>query len=380
MSKLSDYWWIFTDLIFPRIRQLSPIDKKNDDNRCQSELAAVKKLVTELPDTEKRLKDYLASVTELLELEKARKQSIEARLTSIIGLTSIAGTIVFGGLVAQIAGTLHVDSKYLKWLLALGAFYLTLQLCSSLLAAVRGVSRSSYISNKTSDLIPTSSDTIASFLKKKIISASEMYADHQYENNSKISHMAVAHQAMKNFVIGLLVFASSIALSTIFADPKIKEDVGSKFAVYLQQPDRNLLLTHVARIGPFASGESKLSNKESEACVISLLRPYRNDSRHGWQLVAGLDKQNLKPNLVKVYGSNYGLAMARAAWVRDVILNGVQDFHSEQAILNVAGPMSIGSAFGKISLESDRMVDIFVWQNQSPNLSTPELLKPKVCH
>ncbi len=70
------------------------------------------------------IRPHLAECKVLLNEEEVRRQSVDGRLTTIVGLSSIAGTIVFGSLLSQ-ASTLR-STTITRWLLAIGSFYLTL--------------------------------------------------------------------------------------------------------------------------------------------------------------------------------------------------------------------------------------------------------------
>jgi hypothetical protein len=381
MSKLNDFWWFFSDLFFPRIRPLSSKQIKEAETRHLSEKLRVQEHVAALPPNEKCLNGYFEEISKFIELEKTRKQSIETRLTSIIGLTSISGTIVFSGLVAQASGTIKVDSVFLKWLLAVGAFYLTIQICNALFAAFRGVSRTSYIAESASDVIPSPKTPINWFLREKIIKASFMLEDHREINNLKMSCMAVAHCAMRNFVAGLLMFAFMTMIYILNVDTvAVKAPHYANVSHNSQLPTKELVLIHALRIGPFLDGEHQLNSKELLACVINSLEPYENNFSSGWQIIGSVDKRELRPNLAKIYGSNQGLAMSRSVWVRDKVLNGINGFKSDQAILTVAGPVNVGRKVENSDLQLDRMVDIFIWRNQPVKYTSSELNKPKICH
>ena len=50
---------------------------------------------------------------------------MEARLTTMMGLASIAGSIVFGSILALATGTLRAPSASLRWFIVIVAVYLT---------------------------------------------------------------------------------------------------------------------------------------------------------------------------------------------------------------------------------------------------------------
>jgi len=91
--------------------------------------------------------------------------------------------------------------------MALGALYLTLQLCSAILAAVRGLSRRFYNAETSEVVLPTVGEEQADHLKRHMQWCLQTLADHQAQNNAKVTQMAVAHRAMTNFLVGLMLVA-----------------------------------------------------------------------------------------------------------------------------------------------------------------------------
>jgi hypothetical protein len=206
--KLSDVLWVISDWLFPRPRPLSKADSEKQQARQTEEAAECKRRVAALPDEESVLIGYLGECAKLLDAETARTQSVEGRLTSIMGLSSIAATIVFGTILAQATGTLHVQRLWLRWGLAMGALYLALQLCCAIMAALGGLSRQGYLSTRPFDIFPPSTgEARSTYLRRQINDNLTFYSDHQAINNKKVTQMAVAHCAIRNFLWFLLLLA-----------------------------------------------------------------------------------------------------------------------------------------------------------------------------
>ncbi|MGH9429269.1 MAG: hypothetical protein ACRD2L_23550, partial [Terriglobia bacterium] len=180
---------------------------KDQQQRESLETAEFEKRLAALPNNEEILTKYREEWDKLLEWEKERRQSVEARLTTIMGLSSIAGTIVFGGILAQAAGALNVHKVWLRWAMVLGGLYLTMQLCNAIMAAVRGLSRKSYLTLTVADLLPSPGEDRFIYMRRRIAKYREEFADHRLKNDEKVTQMAVAHRAMKNFLVGLLLLA-----------------------------------------------------------------------------------------------------------------------------------------------------------------------------
>lgn len=206
--KLSDVFWAFNDCVIPRARPLSKASLREQQERLAEESKECERRVAALPSEESALVGYLEGCAKLLEAEDARRQSVEARLTSIMGLSSIAATIVFGSILAQATGSLHVQRPWLRWLLALGALYLALQLCCAIIAALGGLERRGYLAMSPRDLFPLASGEAPSiYFRRRIRDYLSVLSDHQFLDNMKVTQMAIAHRAMRNFLWALLILA-----------------------------------------------------------------------------------------------------------------------------------------------------------------------------
>jgi hypothetical protein len=213
-------FWQVLDFVFP---WPEPLPKKIDVQGSPNTEADWKSRLALLGDDEQTLEKYLEQCQARLEVEKSRTQSVESRLTSIIGLSSIAGTIVFGSILALAAGSFRPAQASLRWIISFGAFYLTLQLGSAILAAVQGLSRRHYNSESPSDVLPMKDEVRPVYLHRRIGSKIEEAVDLQEKNNPKVTHMAVAHRATTNFVVALMVFALVSAVYGIL--PSSSNDV-----------------------------------------------------------------------------------------------------------------------------------------------------------
>ena len=219
MKQVKDIWWSFADSIYPSAIPFTQEESKIQIEREEKEIEECKKRIASLPDSELVLNKHLSTCLNQLDKEETRRQSVEARLTTIIGLSSIAGTVAFGGLVAEASGTLRPPGALLKWLIALGAFYLILQLCCGILAAVRGLSRQSYMGQKTADILPETTETRSAYLRRQIDFSLRSLADHRSNNNKRVTEMAIAHRSMKNFVVGLIIVCALIFPFSVTSNP-----------------------------------------------------------------------------------------------------------------------------------------------------------------
>ncbi len=222
MKRFLDPWW-WVDWIFPIPQPLSKDESKLQEDKDKKEKNEIHARVLALPNIAGNLKEYLIDCTKLLQREEQRRQSVEARLTSIIALCSIAGTIVFGGILAQASGSIHFNGPLLKWVFAAGALYLTLQICSAILAAIKGLERKSWETMLFSDIIPATKEDRNKFLRLRILRCLEILQDHRTNNNDKTTQMAVAHCALRNFLSVLIIIA--LVGTFCVADKNPKENI-----------------------------------------------------------------------------------------------------------------------------------------------------------
>lgn len=153
------------------------------------------------------LKDALTSVEALLEADDERRKGVDTRLSTIVGLTSIAAALATGLIVAQAAGTLKLPAGWAPWGIAALAFYLVTQLCVAIGWAIQGQSRANYQKDRAVDLIREPGVTEEIWLRKRIPQKVKQLLTNQEEVNKKVTTMAVSHRAIQNFVGGLLLLS-----------------------------------------------------------------------------------------------------------------------------------------------------------------------------
>lgn len=165
------------------------------------------------------LKDALTSVEALLDANDERRKGVDTRLSTIVGLTSIAATLATGLIVAQAAGTLKLPGGWILWGIAALAFYLVTQLCAAIGWAIHGQSRGDYREDCAVDLIkePGTADTV--WLRKRVPEKVEQLLTNKDQVNKKVTAMAVAHRAIQNFVGGLILL-SLLGLLAAFRVPR----------------------------------------------------------------------------------------------------------------------------------------------------------------
>ena len=225
--RLKKLWWLLRDGVYPGLQPLSKEAAEKELALAREEQEKCDAQIKTLPDDENLLTQYLSACARLLDEAEDTRRSVEARLTSTIGLSSIAGTIVFGGILALATGTPHVDSLLLRLLMTFGAFYLVLQICGAILASICGLERRGYIAAQASDVLPLSHESRPVCLRRQIALYTLRLGDEQSNNRAKVDQMALAQRAMTNFIGGLTLLAV----------------IGTGFALTAKNPSDDLIQT-----------------------------------------------------------------------------------------------------------------------------------------
>jgi hypothetical protein len=187
------------DFVFPREERPSVDDARK---RKEEEGAAVRAVEeTTTPKT------YCDAYEKLIEEDGERLKSVESRLSSILGLTSITATLLISGILALLNGTLGDSSKVVRGIAGAGAVYLSLQIICSTLAAVRGLSRATWIRPSLEDLIEPADEGSIVTTRKRAIAACKRYQSTDRNVNHKVTQMAIAHAAIRNFAAASVIIS-----------------------------------------------------------------------------------------------------------------------------------------------------------------------------
>ncbi|WP_146050749.1 hypothetical protein [Pseudomonas syringae] len=153
------------------------------------------------------LKALLEDYESILESNEDRQRSVDSRLSTIVGLSSIAATITTGVIIAQAAGTVNLPLGIWRWGLSIVALYLVVQLCDAIHWAIRGQERQSYLGHSIQGILPEPGITAQDYHRTRILNTVKRIHVNRASVNVKVTAMAVAHRAAKNFIAGLLVLS-----------------------------------------------------------------------------------------------------------------------------------------------------------------------------
>ena len=143
----------------------------------------------------------------LLASEDERLKSVESRLGSTLGLTSISASLLVGGTFALVNGSLSDSSRSVRWIAGFGLLYLSTQIICSTLAGVRGLTRSTWLRPEIDELISDPQTESIDIARERARNSCRRYQNADRNVNFKVTQMAVAHVAIRNFAIGSAAIA-----------------------------------------------------------------------------------------------------------------------------------------------------------------------------
>jgi len=189
------------DLIWPTLEGSS---HEAEESKQQQGVGTEERLL-KLPPSMVELKEHLDASERFLDDEQVRRSSIESRLQTSAGAVSVVAVVVLGPLLTFAvsnplwSGVLH--------LILLGCTYLAVQLIAVLVAAWRGMSSSSYLTELPHEVLPSGDEDRTVFLQRRVRAVFARAHHERRQNCKKLGQLKLVHCATRNFLGGLLVFA-----------------------------------------------------------------------------------------------------------------------------------------------------------------------------
>jgi hypothetical protein len=177
--------------------------------RRDADLAAIDGLGADVSD--EVLAEAADAVQTSVIAENERRTSVEARLTTVLGMVSVAAAVVFGALTSVSSRGFEGVSTPVAVVGAGLMIYAVLQLVNALRAALRGLRRTEYLTISPADVLRRPGESSTDCGKRGMRVAVETRMQHADVNSRKVEAMAVAHTALHNFVMAVLVLGVVVA-------------------------------------------------------------------------------------------------------------------------------------------------------------------------
>jgi hypothetical protein len=199
------------DWLYPMVEPFSQEDEDRQQHREREQL----QLVDTHADPEALAKGY----AELCEEETERLKSVEARLGGVLGLTSITSSLLIGGIFAIMNGGLSDSLRGVRFFACVTLLYLSLQIISSTLAAIQGLKRASWISASIDDYIGSPTVGPSEQQRQTASRNCKRLLQMEVNINKKVTQMAVAHTAIRNFASASVLIAVMGCVAVFMQQP-----------------------------------------------------------------------------------------------------------------------------------------------------------------
>jgi hypothetical protein len=226
-AKLKVLWGAFKDgypdYLYPRLEPHSDAQKDKDAARIERETKDLDARIKGL-DAE-ALKALQTEFKELLTAESERRASVDARLSTIIGLTSVVAAIVFGALTFRAGAGFQYPQSWAVWVAAVITLYIVAQLFCAIQAALKGVGVRSSAAVNYHDTTPKLDEEKVAHTRRVLQRYLNCVHDQQENNNARVSQLLVAHCALRNFLFGVAALTIAIIAATLIPSDKEKDIV-----------------------------------------------------------------------------------------------------------------------------------------------------------
>ncbi len=160
------------------------------------------------------------NVIQLMAQAESRMDTVDRKLLSLFGLTSLLATAAIALMVgaAELANTDEDIERCLAWIAITFILYSMVQLICGVNATISGLKPSGYASQTTETILPLDLETVHSYKRRQISDVMDVTDQREWATNRKVSHMKVAYRAISNTVpplVGLICIATILAYTKL---------------------------------------------------------------------------------------------------------------------------------------------------------------------
>jgi len=194
------------DLFWPSLRSWSQKEYKHEAKKRNKLFVKGLEIIEAMGNrTTVELEQGVLECKALFEAEQKRRESIESRLSSVTGMTSVAAAVTFGIIALQYRNEIIDMKAPLVNITRIIVLYGLTQLVCALIAEIRGLSRRSYLMPSIKNVLPLRGESVLSLAIKRMTAYLRCAYDHREQNSGKLNQLAVAHRAIVNFLGSILV-------------------------------------------------------------------------------------------------------------------------------------------------------------------------------
>jgi hypothetical protein len=194
LTRSRRLWDFLVDLIWPRATGPSP------GSSCEPAWPhSVAIRIEALESCHEALKDEHQAETD-------RIRTVETKLLGISGLAPLAMAVIVGSFTVLTNRSLQAFTRGSVLLVGFVGGYICLELLRAILAALAGLKRRRFVAFTLKDLYPVPNETKAGYLTRNCSELAEIIRRNRAEIDAKVTWLDIGHTAIRNAVIGLLIF------------------------------------------------------------------------------------------------------------------------------------------------------------------------------
>lgn len=212
------------DCFYPRVDPISAEARRQQAERVQRDQRDAMERMASLNDQE-ALEKCISGVRELLGSEHERSGDIQSRLTSILGLASVVATVTFGALALKAQSGFAAPATWAAWITSLITLYIVLQLFFAIRASLRGLYVKSTTTLDYDEVFPKVDENAKAQACRVVKVYLEAIYEQQAKADEKASQLKVAHEALRNFLLGVAALAITLTIATFFPSDKERDAI-----------------------------------------------------------------------------------------------------------------------------------------------------------
>lgn len=227
--------------LIPSARPFTLEQRKRETERNKEKCAEIEARIASWDNWEEPARNQVLDQAEkLIASERSRRNSVQTRLNAALGMASVAISVtlvVAGYLLGQVEPA--ANAVFLLGI-SLAALYIAFQLVLAVRAAIIGLERSSIRALTSVQILPTESEDATSVKRRIVTTLLQQFGDLQEITNRSVTQMAIAHTALKNACIGVLIAILVLGVGVVWRSARQEDSAIEQRVIHRIRSDPGL--------------------------------------------------------------------------------------------------------------------------------------------
>ena len=155
------------------------------------------------------------SLREACQDEADRFRTVESKLLGISGLAPVAMAIIVASLMVLANSNAQAFTRFSVLSVGLIGGYIALSFLRAILAAIAGLKRRPFVVVLLKDLFPLPNENKSDYLARNCSELAKVIRGNRVQIDAKVTWLAIAHTAIRNAVVGLLLLVIVIIVLAV---------------------------------------------------------------------------------------------------------------------------------------------------------------------